>query len=119
MARETHERACEWAAGRLDAVDVGRGATYHLRGRDGRRVHVAGRHIEGRQPNYLHLGKTLAGDPFDDVVVVLFNSDWSISYAYRVDLTRFRGHLIAGAVGLSERRPSATDTTPLSARVPS
>ena len=36
-----------------------------------------------------------------------------------LDLTRFRGHLIAGAVGLSERRPSATFTTPIPARVPS
>lgn len=92
MAVETHERACEWAAELLDASGVGSDATYHLRGREGRRIRVAGRHIEGRQPNYFDLGKTLAGEPFDDVVVVLFNADWSIDYAYRVPLAAAVAH---------------------------
>jgi hypothetical protein len=86
MSAGTHERARSWAAAHLDAVDVGSGATFHLRGRDGRRIRVAGRHIEGRQPNYFALGSTLSGDPFDDVAVVLFNSDWSVKYAYRLPL---------------------------------
>lgn len=92
MAPDTHRRACEWTAERLTATDVGRGATYHLRGRDGERIRVAGRHIEGRQPNYFHLGQTLAGGPFDDVVVVLFNPDWSVGYAYRVPLAAAVAH---------------------------
>jgi hypothetical protein len=92
MAAETHQRAREWAATRLDAVDVGFGATYHLRDRQGRRVRVAGRHIGGRQPNYFNLGATLASDPFDDVVVVLFNTDWSVRYAYRVPLAAAIAH---------------------------
>jgi hypothetical protein len=37
----------------------------------------------------------------------------------RLDLTRFRGHSLAWPVGSSERRPSATFTTPVPARVPS
>ena len=85
MSAETHERARSWAADRLDAVDVG-WRDLHLRGRDGRRIRVAGRHIEGRQPNYFSLGSTLRGEPFDDVVVVLFNQDWSVEYAYRLPL---------------------------------
>ena len=38
--------------------------------------------------------------------------------ADRLDLTRSRGHFIAWPVGSSERRPSATSTTPISAGVP-
>ena len=66
MASETHGRAREWAADALDAETIGPGATYHLRGRDGRRIRVAGRHIEGRQPNFFTAGETLASRPFDD-----------------------------------------------------
>ncbi len=50
----------------LGADDVGNGGTFHLRDADGRRIRVAGRHIEGRQPNYFALGPTLDGAPFDD-----------------------------------------------------
>lgn len=101
MAVHTHERARSWAADRLDAVDVGSGGTYHLRGRDGRRLRVARRHIEGRQPNYFSLGSTLAGDPFDDVIVVLFEPDWSVRYAYRVPLeAAVRHHRQPGQPGV-------------------
>jgi hypothetical protein len=100
MSAGTHERARSWAAAHLDAVDVGSGATFHLRGRDGRRIRVAGRHIEGRQPNYFALGSTLSGDPFDDVAVVLFNSDWSVKYAYRLPLdAAIRHHKRPGVQG--------------------
>lgn len=92
MASDTHKRACEWAAERLQALEVGRGAGYHLRGREGGRIRVAGRHIEGRQPTYFHLGQTLAGEPYDEVVVVLFNPDWSVNYAYRLSLAAAIAH---------------------------
>jgi hypothetical protein len=85
MASDTHSRARAWAAQRLPADDVGTaGATFHLRDRRGRRVRVAGRHYEGRQPNYFAVGPTLASDPFDDLVVVFFDRDWSVRYAYRL-----------------------------------
>lgn len=87
MSGLTHERARAWAADRVGAEDTGGQGPFHLRGRDGRRIRVAGRHIEGRQPNYFSLGDTLAGSPFDDVVVVLFNNDWSVKYAYRLPLS--------------------------------
>lgn len=64
MATGTHERALSWAADKLGAEDVGRGASYHLRAKDGCRIRVAGRHIKGRQPNFFHLGPTLDGSPF-------------------------------------------------------
>jgi hypothetical protein len=86
MAPDTHRRAREWSADRLGADDVGAGATYHLRGADGRRIRVAGRHVRGREPNFFELGPSLSGDPFDEVVVVLFENDWSVRYAYRVSL---------------------------------
>src|SRR5258705_399935 len=86
MASETHSRARAWAAERLPAEDVGAGATFHLRDGGARRVRVAGRHIEGRQPNYFSAGPTLAGEPFDDLVVVFFNRDWSVRYAYRLPI---------------------------------
>jgi hypothetical protein len=92
MARETHARARAWASARLDAEDVGPGATYHLRDARGRRIRVAARHIERRQPNFFALGDSLAGDPFDDIVVVLFESDWSVCYAYRLPLNAARDH---------------------------
>jgi len=76
----------------VGAEEVGRGATYHLRGRDGRRIRVAGRHIESRQPNYFHAGQSLEGDPFDNLVVVLFRSDWTVEYAYRLPLDAVRHH---------------------------
>jgi hypothetical protein len=92
MAGGTHSRACEWVRDRLSAEEVGAGATYHLRTGDGRRTRVAGRHVEGREPNFFVLGDTLAGDPFDDVVVVLFETDWSVRYAYRLALDVARQH---------------------------
>jgi hypothetical protein len=92
MSALTHERARGWTADRLGATDAGRGAGYHLRGRDGRRIRVAGRHIEKRTPNYFHLGSSLDGDPFDDAVVVLFRPDWSVEYAYRVPLSTAKRH---------------------------
>jgi hypothetical protein len=88
----THERARAWAAARIDAEDTGAQGGFHLRSRDGRRIRVAGRHIEGRQPNYFSLGDTLSGDPFDEVVVVLFNDDWSVNYAYRLPLSAAIAH---------------------------
>ena len=92
MASDTHSRARAWAADRLRAADVGRDATFHLRDESGRRVRVAGRHIEGRQPNYFSIGPTLAGDPFDDFVVVLFDEDWSVQYAYRLPVEAVIDH---------------------------
>jgi hypothetical protein len=86
MAAATATRAREWAADVLDAEDVGTGASYHIRDGTGRRIRVAGRHIRARQPNFFALGATLDGNPFDDLVVVLFNTDWSIRYAYRLPL---------------------------------
>src|SRR5919199_727198 len=91
MAAETHTRARAWASARLDAEEVGAGATYHLRDRGGRRIRVAGRHIENRQPNFFPLGDTLAGDPFDDIVVVLFDSDWSVSLRLSASAGRGEG----------------------------
>ena len=41
--------------------DAGNGGTFHLLDADGRRIRVAGRHIEGRQPNDFALGPTLDG----------------------------------------------------------
>lgn len=92
MAPGTHERACAWAAEVLAAEDVGTGATYHLRGPDGRRIRVAGRHVRGREPNFFHISDTLQGDPFDDLVVVLFAPDWTTRYAYRLPLKAVRHH---------------------------
>jgi hypothetical protein len=86
MAAETHDRARQWACRALDAHDAGSGSTYHLRDPQGRRIRVAGRHIEGREPNFFALGETLAGQPFDDLVVVLFETDWTPRYAYRLPL---------------------------------
>ena len=46
------------------------------------------------------LGSTLRGDPFDDVVVILFNSDWSVRYAYCLPLdAAIRHHKQPGAQG--------------------
>jgi hypothetical protein len=92
MAGDTHSQAAVWASERLGAEDIGTGATYHLRDPNGRRIRVAARHTEGRQPNFFALGNTLEGDPFDDVVVVLFESDWSVRYAYRLSLDAARDH---------------------------
>jgi hypothetical protein len=92
MASETHWRAREGECVQLSAADVGGGATYHLRDPKDRRIRVAGRRIEGRQPNFFSLGETLDGEPFDDVVLVLFNSDWSVQYAYRLPLEAARRH---------------------------
>src|SRR3954470_19454819 len=86
MAADTHTRAREWTAERLAAEDVGSGATFHLRDGRGRRLRVAGRHIESRQPNFFAVGDSLAGEPFDDLVVVLFDQHWSVRYAYRPPL---------------------------------
>ena len=85
MGNLTHERGVEWAAERLEAEVVVPGA-YHLRDGQGRRIRVAARHIKNRQPNYFHLGDTLAGSPFDGIAVVLFKPDWSVSYAYLLPL---------------------------------
>ena len=46
MATDTHDRARRWAANLLGAVDVGAGATYHLRAKDGRRIRVGGRRLK-------------------------------------------------------------------------
>ena len=92
MAGDTHARTRAWAARVLGAHDVGAGGTFHLRDADGRRIRVAGRHIEGRQPNYFALGPTLDGAPFDDLVVVLFEEDWTIRYAYRLPLAAVADH---------------------------
>ena len=86
MAADTHERARAWAADVLGAEDVGGGASYHLRDTNGRRIRVAGRHIESRQPNFFALGPSLIDAPFDDLVVVLFETDWMVRYAYLVPL---------------------------------
>ena len=91
MASATHERAVEWVAERLDAELVGQG-TYHLRDPRGRRIRVAGRHIEARQPNFFPIGSTLEGDPFDELAVVLFAQDWSVSYAYLLPMQAVRIH---------------------------
>lgn len=92
MSHETHDRALGWASERLRAESVGGGGPFHLRGPDGRRIRVAGRHVAGREPNYFHVGPTLAGDPFDDLVVVLFERDWSVRYAHRLPIGAVRRH---------------------------
>src|SRR5689334_4592254 len=92
MAPDTHQRARQWACEQLPAVDAGGDATYHLRDTSGRRIRVAGRHIDGRQPTSFSLGDTLDGDPFDDLVLVLFTPDWSVQYAYRLPLEAARRH---------------------------
>jgi hypothetical protein len=58
----------------------------------GRPIRVAGRHIEGRQPNFFALGWTLSQRPFDDLVVVLFETDWTVQYAYRLPLEAVVDH---------------------------
>src|SRR5690242_9500093 len=92
MSRTTHTRARDWAAEAIDAQDVGAKAKYHLRDKHGRRVRVAGRHVRRRQPNFFSVGESLTGDPFDDLVVVLFNPDWTIGYAYRLPIEVVRRH---------------------------
>jgi hypothetical protein len=91
MASETHARARAWASERLGAHDVGDDAPFHLRDPGGRRVRVAGRHIEGREPNYFHVAPTLT-DEFDDLVVILFDPDWTVRYAYRLPLEAVIDH---------------------------
>ena len=84
MSLLTHERAVNWVCANLGGDDAGRHNGYHVRDRSGSRVRVAGRHIEGRMPLYFHLGAGVGTDQFDELVVVLFEPDWSVRYAYAV-----------------------------------
>lgn len=86
MSGLTHDRARKWASDLLGADDLGAGGTFHLRDARGRRIRVVSRHVESREPNYFALGPSFEGDPFDDLIVILFESDWTIRYAYRLPL---------------------------------
>jgi hypothetical protein len=43
-------------------------------------------------PNYFSLGTILRGDPFDELVVILFGADWDVEYGYRMPLDAARDH---------------------------
>ena len=50
------------------------------------------RFIEPRYQGEASDGTTLDGEPFEDLVVVLFNRDWSVQYAYRLPIETVRRH---------------------------
>jgi hypothetical protein len=100
MSALTHERALEWAARRTGAAIVQTTGPYHLRFENGRRARVAGRHVEQRRPKFFHLGSTLRGDPFDELIVVMFDRDWTVEYAYQLSFEAvLRMHTQPGAQG--------------------
>jgi hypothetical protein len=57
-------------------------------------------HVEQRRPKFFHLGSTLRGDPFDELIVVMFDRDWTVEYAYQLSFEAvLRMHTQPGAQG--------------------